>query len=84
MNEKIWSMKRWFIKKIFWSQRCAARSVEITLYLNILAKSKFENTRACLSGAQMGLIHEKNGGRKSHDTLPLKIMRHGIFLALIV
>ena len=35
---------------------------------------EFENTLACLSGAQiMGLIHEKNGGRKSRDTLPLRI-----------
>ena len=25
---------------------------------------------ACLSGAQIGSNHEKNGGRKSHDTLP--------------
>ena len=27
---------------------------------------------ACLSGAQMGSIHEKNRGRKSRDTAPLK------------
>ena len=27
---------------------------------------------ACLSGAQMGSIHEKNIGRKSRDTAPLK------------
>ena len=26
---------------------------------------------ACLSGAQMGLIHENNRGRKSRDTAPL-------------
>ena len=26
----------------------------------------------CLSGAQMGLNHEKNGSKKSRDTLPLK------------
>ena len=31
---------------------------------------------ACLSGAQMGLIHEKNRGRKSRDTAPL---RFGLF-----
>ena len=39
---------------------------------NILAKSKpnIKNTLACLSGAKMGSNHEKNGGRKSHDTLP--------------
>ena len=34
--------------------------------------TEFENTLACLSGTQMGLNHEKNGGRKSRDTLPLK------------
>ena len=27
---------------------------------------------ACLSGAQMGSIHEKNRGRKSRDTAPLR------------
>ena len=32
----------------------------------------FENILACLSGAQMGLNHEKTGGRKSCDTLPFK------------
>ena len=36
-------------------------------------ETEFKNTLACLSGAQMGLIHEKNGGRKSRDTLPLRI-----------
>ena len=35
-------------------------------------ETEFENTLACLSGAQMGLNHEKNGGQKSRDTLPLK------------
>ena len=35
-------------------------------------ETEFENTLACLSGAQMGLNHEKNGGRKSRDTLPLR------------
>ena len=34
-------------------------------------ESEFENTLACLSRAQMGLNHEKNGGRNSLDTLPL-------------
>ena len=35
-------------------------------------ESDFENTLTCLSGAQMGLNHEKKtGSRKSHDTLPL-------------
>ena len=36
-------------------------------------KTKFENTLACLSGAQMSLNHEKTGGRKSWDTLHLII-----------
>ena len=34
-------------------------------------ETEFENTLACLSGAQMGSNHEKTGGRKSRDTLPL-------------
>ena len=34
---------------------------------------EFENTLACLSGAQMGSNHKKTGGRKSRDTLPLKL-----------
>ena len=33
--------------------------------------TKFENTLACISEAQMGSNHEKTGGRKSRDTLPL-------------
>ena len=33
---------------------------------------KFENTSACLSGAQMFSNHEKNGDRKSRDTLIFK------------
>ena len=32
-------------------------------------ETEFENTLACLSRAQMGSKHEKNGGRKSCDTL---------------
>ena len=35
-------------------------------------ETEFENTLACLSGAQMGSNHEKTGGRKSRDTLPLR------------
>ena len=35
-------------------------------------ETEFENTLACLSGAQMGLNHEKTGGQKSRDTLPLR------------
>ena len=34
-------------------------------------ETEIENTLACLSGARMGLNHEKIGGGKSHDTLPL-------------
>ena len=34
-------------------------------------ETESENILACLSGAQIGLNHEKNGGRKSRDTLPL-------------
>ena len=34
-------------------------------------QTEFENTLACLSGAQMASNHEKKtGGRKSRDTLP--------------
>ena len=35
-------------------------------------ETKLQNTLPCLSGAQMGSNHEKNGDRKSHDTLPLR------------
>ena len=31
-------------------------------------ETEFENILACLSGAQMGLNHEKNGVQKSCDT----------------
>ena len=34
-------------------------------------ETEFENTEACLSGAWMNSFHDKNGGRKSRDTLPL-------------
>ena len=34
-------------------------------------ETEFKNTLACLSGTQMGSNHEKNGGQKSLDTLPL-------------
>ena len=40
-------------------------------YLNEI-ETEFENNLACLSGAQMGSNHEKKGGRKSRDTLPLR------------
>ena len=35
-------------------------------------KKEFENTLACLSGAQMGSNHAKKGGKKSCDTLHLR------------
>ena len=35
-------------------------------------ETEFENTLACLSGAQIGSNHEKNEGQKSRDTLPLR------------
>ena len=35
-------------------------------------KKEFENTLACLSGAQMGSNHAKKRGRKSRDTLHLR------------
>ena len=37
-------------------------------------KTELENTLAYLSGAQMGLNHEKIEGRKSRDTLPLRLV----------
>ena len=44
-----------------------------TLNSNIFRKRIFQKTiLACLSGAQMGSIHEKNRGRKSRDTAPLQ------------
>ena len=36
-------------------------------------ETEFENILVCLSGAQTGSNHAKNGGRKSCDTLPLNI-----------
>ena len=35
-------------------------------------ETELENNLACLSGAQIGLNQEKNGGQKSYDTLPLR------------
>ena len=35
-------------------------------------ETEFENTLACLSGAQMGSNHAKKRGRKSRDTLHLR------------
>ena len=44
-----------------------------------LCKNEFlrKTILACLSGAQMGLINEKNGVRKSRDTAPLRAYRGG-------
>ena len=39
-------------------------------------ETEFENILACLSGAQMGSNHAKNGGRKSRDTLPLIVVNY--------
>ena len=36
-------------------------------------ETELENNLACLSGTQMGSNHERNGGRKSRDTLPLRM-----------
>ena len=38
-------------------------------------ETEFKNTLACLSGAQMGVNHEKTGDRTSRDTLPLTTKR---------
>ena len=38
--------------------------------------SKFENSLACLLGAQLGSNNENNGGQKSRDTLPLQNMTY--------
>ena len=57
MKEKIWSLKCWFIKNNFLSQRCAVHREEhfVIDYLGKI-ETEFENTLACLSGAQN---HEK-------------------------
>ena len=53
---------------------CTQRSRNFqTLWQNI--ETEFENTYVYLSGAWMGSYHEKNGGQKSCNPLPLK----GIF-----
>ena len=56
----------------------AHQGVEFSIFVNKYLseiETEFENTLACLSGAQMGSNHEKTGGRKSRDTLPLRIIR---------
>ena len=42
-------------------------------------ETDFENTLACLSGAQMGSNHKNNGVRKSRDPLPLKTKKRRQF-----
>ena len=45
-------------------------------------ETEFDNTLACLSGAQMGSklrIMKKTGGRKSRYTLPLRHHRENIY-----
>ena len=42
-------------------------------------ETKFDNTLACLSGSQIGSNREKNGGRKSRDTLYIIRMKKGIY-----
>ena len=56
------------------SPQCAAHHGDnfMIKYLSEI-ETQFENTLACLSGAQMGSSHEKNLCRKSRDTLPLRM-----------
>ena len=50
---------------------------EIVKSATITVDLPHDTMLACLSGAQMGSIHEKNRGRKSHDTAPLKKINYG-------
>ena len=60
--------------KSFWKTlHPSAESSSAVEYLGEI-EFEFENTLACLSGAQTGSNHEKNRGRKSRDTLPLKCL----------
>ena len=58
-----------YFKKKCLSQRCAAHCGDyfVIEYLSEIG-TEFENTLSCLSGAQIGLNHEKNRGQKSRDT----------------
>ena len=51
-----------------------AESNFLTFVIEYLGEieTELENTLACLSGSQIGSKHEKNGGKKSRDTLPLR------------
>ena len=78
MTNTVWSPTR---------RRLTLRRVGLRAVLDCaesnVSNFKFENLReneflrkiilTCLSGAQMGSIHEKNRGRKSRDTAPLKL-----------
>ena len=87
-ERKDWSIKCWFIKNFFLSHRCAAyHGNHFVIEYLVEIKAKFKNTLACLSGAQMGLNYEKNGGRKSLETLPLMtkwfVIKQGNFFFVI-
>ena len=47
-----------------------------------LRKNEFlrKTILACLSGDQMGLINEKNRGKKSRDTAPLRRMNPEVYV----
>ena len=82
MKEKIWR-KQIFIclfakSKILtavWRMHTAESNFSnfVIKYLGKI-KTEFKNTLACLSETQMGSNHEKIGGLKSHDTLPLTLI----------
>ena len=42
-------------------------------------ETESEKTLACLTGARMGSNHEKIEGRKSRDTLPLRLVDENHF-----
>ena len=45
-------------------------------------RNRIQKILACLLGAQMGSNHEKTGGQKSRDTLPLIAFRSRFFTFL--
>ena len=73
-KEKIWRTIFWFAKPKILTPRCHAHlGVNFFLLCDRISQRnwiRIQNTLACLSGAQIGSNHEKNGGRKSRDTLP--------------
>ena len=72
MKGKIWRTFVWFAKPKILTPRCHAHGGG-KFFGEI--ETEFENTLACFLGAQIGLNLEKNGGRKSRDTLPPKLQR---------